>query len=136
MDGNNSFNAPCTPESCAELKRLAQQIDDIRAQNGNDHKDMRERLSKVETDIAKQHERFDRIMDNIGDLKGDTRELLVKVGNLSSQAKDIEMLEKDIDEIKGRDGKTWADIKSKLISLIVALIFGIVIAALGLSQFR
>ena len=53
--------------ACSSLVRLEQQVDDLRRQNGADHKDFRLQIQEIEKEDAKQQERFDRIMDNLAD---------------------------------------------------------------------
>lgn len=120
---------------CGGLERLEQQVDDLRRQNGSDHKDFRLQLAEIEKEGAKQKERFDRIMDNLNDLKSDNKELLSKVSSFSIKADNVDKLEHDVEELKGKSGKTWEDIKSKALGWAVALILAIVAGALGLSQF-
>lgn len=121
--------------SCPGLARLEQQVDDIRRQNGADHKEFRQQIQEMEKEDAKQRERFDRIMDNLAELKSDTKQVNTQLTIFANKADNVEKLERDVDELKGKSGKTWEDIKSKAIGWAVALILAIVAAALGLSRF-
>lgn len=120
---------------CSGLERLEQQVEDIRRQNGSDHKEFRLQLQEIEKENVKQKERFDRIMDNLNDLKSDNKELLSKVSDFSQKADNVTKLEKDVDELKGRDGRTWLDIKGNLGKLVLALLFAIVVVAIGLGKY-
>lgn len=121
--------------SCPGLARLEQQVDDIRRQNGADHKDFRVQIQEMEKEDAKQRERFDRIMDNLAELKSDTKQVNTRLAIFANKADNVEKLERDVDELKGKSGKTWEDIKSKAIGWGVALVLAIIAAALGLSRF-
>lgn len=120
---------------CSGLARLEQQVDDLRRQNGADHKDFRIQIQEMEKEDAKQKERFDRIMDNLAELKSDTKQVNTQLAAFANKADNVEKLERDVDELKGKSGKTWEDIKSKAIGWGVALVLAIVAAALGLSRF-
>lgn len=121
--------------SCPGLTRLEAQVDEMRRQNGADHKEFRLQIQEMEKEEAKQQERFDRIMDTLSELKLDTKQVNEKLTFFSNKTDGVEKLEKDVEELKGRSGKTWEDIKSKAIGWGVALILAIVAAALGLRQF-
>ena len=51
----------CT-ESCPDLARLERQVKELQRQNGEDHKEIRDRLSKAEMTNAVQNERYDAIL--------------------------------------------------------------------------
>ena len=69
------------------------------------------------------------------ELKKGNKEILDLVAPLRQKADNVEKLEKDVEELKGKSGKTWEEIKSKSIGWIVTLILTIFAAALGLSRF-
>lgn len=121
--------------SCAGLARLEQQMDDMRRQNGADHKEFRLQIQEMEKEDAKQKERFDRIMDTLSELKSDTKQVNTQLAKFSNKTDDVEKLERDVEELKGKSGKTWEDIKSKALGWGVALVLAIIAAALGLSRF-
>ena len=121
--------------TCSGLVRLEQQVDDLRRQNGADHKDFRLQLQEMEKEDAKQQERFDRIMDNLADLKADTKQVNAQLATFANKADNVEKLERDVDELKEKPGRTWEDIKSKALGWGVALVLAIIAAALGLSRY-
>lgn len=120
---------------CAGLTRLEQQVDDIRRQNGADHKEFRQQIQEMEKEEAKQRERFDRILDTLSELKTDTKDAAKQLTLIANKADDVEKLERDVEELKGKSGKTWEDIKSKALGWGVALVLAVIAAALGLSQY-
>jgi len=120
---------------CAGLERLEQQVDDIRQQNGQDHKDFRTQIQQMEMENARQKERFDRIMDTLSELKSDNKQVIASISVFSNKADDVDRIEKDVEELKGKSGKTWEDIKSKALGWGVVLVLVIVATAMGLSQY-
>lgn len=118
--------------SCPGLTRLEQQVDDIRRQNGADHKEFRIQIQEMEKEDAKQKERFDRIMDNLHELKGDNKEMLGKLTPLTNKMDDVDKLSRDVDHLKSKPGKRWEGIVGQVIALAVAALVGLVLAKLGL----
>ena len=57
----------CT-ESCPDLARLERQVKELQRQNGEDHKEIRDRLSKAEMTNAVQNERYDAILGKLEEL--------------------------------------------------------------------
>ena len=47
--------------ACPALTRLEQQVDVIRQQNGDDHKEFRQQIHKIERDEARQEAKLDNI---------------------------------------------------------------------------
>lgn len=125
----------CNPKDCPGLTRLEQQVDDLRRQNGSDHKEFRQQIQEMEKEDAKQKERFDRIMDNLAELKADTKQVNSQLTIFANKADNVDKLERDVEELKGKPGKTWEDVKSKALGWAVALVLAIIAAALGLSRF-
>ena len=58
----------CT-ESCPDLARLERQVKELQRQNGEDHKEIRDRLSKAEMTNAVQNERYDAILGKLEELE-------------------------------------------------------------------
>lgn len=127
------------PENCESkcpgLNRLEQQLDDLKKRNGEDHKEFREEIHNMEMESARQKERFDRIMDTLGEVKGDVKQVSAALSSISNDVDDVKDLKKDVSVLKGKPGKTWEDIKSKALGWGVALVLAIIAAALGLSKF-
>ena len=92
-------------------------------------------LQEMEKEDAKQQERFDRIMDNLADLKADTKQVNAQLATFANKADNVEKLERDVEELKEKPGRTWEDIKSKALGWGVALVLAIIAAALGLSRY-
>lgn len=120
---------------CPGLTRLEQQVDDLKKQNGNDHKEFREEIHNMEMESARQKERFERIMDTLGEVKGDVKQVSSALSTISNDVDDVREMKKDVAMLKGKPAKTWEDIKSKAVGWGVVLILGILAAALGLSKF-
>lgn len=127
------------PENCESkcpgLNRLEQQLDDLKKRNGDDHKEFREEIHGMEMEAARQKERFERIMDTLGEVKGDVKQVSAALTSFSNDVDDVKELKKDVAVLKGKSGKTWEDIKSKALGWGVALVLTILAAALGLSKF-
>lgn len=127
------------PENCESkcpgLNRLEQQLDDLKKRNGEDHKEFREEIHNMEMESARQKERFERIMDTLGEVKGDVKQVSAALASISNDVDDVQDLKKDVAVLKGKPGKTWEDIKSKALGWGVALVLAIIAAALGLSKF-
>ncbi|WP_295761887.1 hypothetical protein [uncultured Oscillibacter sp.] len=61
------MNERCA-EPCADLVRLERQVEDLQRQNGEGHKELRDRLSRVETINAVQNTQYDAIMEKLDTL--------------------------------------------------------------------
>lgn len=128
----------CNQESCSELTRLEQQVDDIRRQNGADHKEFRIQLQEMEKESARQSERFDRIIDTLNDLKGDNKSVLEKLTPLTNKMDDIDRLTTDIDklnsevdEIKAKPGKKWEKVSMEVLLTVILAIVAFVLGKGG-----
>lgn len=55
-------------EPCPDLTRLEQQLKDLQTQNGNDHKEMRDRLTQLEKEEAVQVVQYKTILDKLDSL--------------------------------------------------------------------
>lgn len=120
---------------CPGLTRLEQQVDELKNRNGEDHKEFREEIHNMEMESARQKERFERIMDTLGEVKGDVKQVSSALSSISNDVDDVREMKKDVAMLKGKPAKTWEDIKSKAIGWGVVLVLGILAAALGLSKF-
>ena len=56
-------------ESCPDLARLERQVKELQRQNGEDHKEIRDRLSRAEMTNAVQNERYDAILGKLEELE-------------------------------------------------------------------
>lgn len=104
----------CT-DPCADLTRLEQQVKDLQKQNGEDHKELRDRLSKVEMTNAIQNERYDAILVKLDDLSGKNDRLVDKLETLES-----------------KPGKRWESIVEKAIWAVAAAVIAFLLGNAGL----
>lgn len=102
-------------DSCTDLTRLEQQVKDLQKQNGEDHKELRDRLSKVELTNAIQNERYDAILVKLDDLSGKHDRLVDK----------LEVLE-------AKPGKRWENVVEKTILAIAAAVIAFLLGRVGL----
>ena len=99
-------------ESCADLTRLEQQLRDLVEQNGKDHKELRERLGKVELTNAVQNAKYDAILDNL--------------------TKKHDTLNRKLEALESKPGKRWDGLVEKAVWLVLAALIGAALAKLGL----
>lgn len=81
------------------------------------------------SELRKEHK------ESMEELKSNYKEILSAVTPMKHKIEDMDQLREDVDELKGKPGKTWEDIKSKALGWVVALILAIIAGALGLSKF-
>lgn len=117
---------------CPALTRLEQQVDVIRTQNGEDHKEFRQQIHKIERDEARQEAKLDNITSALTDLKGDNKEIIGKLTPLAAKVEALDKLDDDVDELKSKPGKRWDGIVEKIIGLVVAAVVGLLLGRLGL----
>lgn len=122
------------PENCADvcagLTRLEQQVDDLRRQNGNDHKEFRTQIQQMGHDSARTEGKLDNIVVTLTDLKTDNKEIINKLSPITHKSDEIDKLKKDVEEIKGASGKRWDGIVTQVIGLIVAALVGFMMTKL------
>lgn len=107
------------------------------------YKNIREKLEDITRDVTEfQREQKGSIAElrrehkeSMEELKKGNRDILETVAPLKHKVEEIDKLSEDVDELKGKSGKTWEDIKSKAVGWGVALVLAILAAALGLSRF-
>ena len=95
-------------EPCADVVRLEQQLRDLQRQNGEDHKELRDRLAVVEKDDAVQKEQYKTILD--------------KLDNLTTK----------VEQMEAKPGKRWESIVDKLIWGVVGAVLALLLAKIGL----
>ena len=78
-------------EHCAGLDRLEQQVDELRRQNGTDHREFRERIGKIETSDAVQREQYETILEK------------------------LDALTHKVDALEAKPGRRWDGLVDKLI---------------------
>lgn len=102
-------------EPCADLTRLEQQVKDLQKQNGEDHKEMRDRLGKVELTNAIQNERYDAILEKLD-------ALTQKHDNLNAK----------LEALEAKPGKRWESIVEKAIWAVCAAVIAFLLGRVGL----
>jgi len=80
-------------------------------------------------ELRKEHK------ESMTELKNGNKEILETLSPMRHEVEKIPALEREVDELKEKPGKTWEDIKSKVLGWGVLLVLAIVAAALGLSQY-
>lgn len=106
-------------------------------------KNLKERLESIAKDMSEfQREQKGSIAElrkehkeSMEELKKGNKDILETIAPLKHKAEEIDRLAEDVEELKGKSGKTWEDIKSKAIGWVVLLVLGIIAATLGLSNF-
>ncbi len=96
-------------EPCAGLTRLEHQFEDLKSQNTKSHEGIYDRLRELEKSDAVQNERYDTIMDVLGEVK------------------------KNTDEIKAKPAKRWEKIVDKIISAAAGALVMYILVRLGLA---
>ena len=119
-------------ESCAGLERLEQRLDDLQKRNGEDHKEFRLQIQEIEKEEARQSERFDRIMDNLAELKSDNKSVLDKLTPLTNKMDDVDKLSSDVEELKSKPGKKWEKLSFEIIGAIALAVLAFVLGRVGL----
>lgn len=107
------------------------------------YKHIQEKMSALARDVAEfQREQKGSISElrkehkeSMEELKKGNKDILDTIAPLKHKVEDIEKLEKDVEELKGKPGETWEHIKKQGLGWLVAIILAIVAAALGLSQY-
>lgn len=89
-------------ETCADLTRLEQQLKDLQKQNGEDHKELRDRIGKVELTNAVQNERYDAIL-----------------GKLDALTARHDALNQKLGELEAKPGKRWESLIGYAMSALV-----------------
>ena len=118
--------------ACPALTRLEQQVDVIRQQNGDDHKEFRQQIHKIERDEARLEEKLDNITSALSDLKGDNKEIISKLTPLSAKVEALDKLDSDVDELKSKPGKKWEKLSLEIIGAAALAIVAFLLGRLGL----
>lgn len=117
---------------CPALTRLEQQVDVIRTQNGEDHKEFRQQIHKIERDEARQEAKLDNITSALTDLKGDNKEIIGKLTPLAAKVEALDKLDDDVDELKSKPGKRWEKLSMEIIGAVVLTVVAYLLGRLGL----
>ena len=107
------------------------------------YKHVHEKLADITRDMADfQRENKDSIAElrkehkeSMEELRKGNREILDAVTPLKHKVENLEHLADDVEELKEKPGKTWENIKNKVLGWAVAVVMAIIAAALGISQF-
>ena len=119
-------------EPCADLTRLEQQVDVIRTQNGEDHKEFRQQIHKIERDEARQEAKLDNITSALTDLKGDNKEIINKLTPLAAKVEALDKLDDDVDELKSKPGKRWEKLSMEIIGALALAVVAFLLGRVGL----
>lgn len=101
------MNEKC-PEACPDLSRLERQLEDLQRQNGADHKELRDRLSRVETTNAVQNAKYDAIMGK------------------------LDALSHKVDALEAKPGKRWDSLTEKAVWAVAAAVIAFLLGRIGL----
>lgn len=101
------MNEKC-PEPCAGLARLEGQIRDLRRQNGEDHRELRERLGGVETTNAVQNAKYDAILEK------------------------LDALGRKVDALEAKPGRRWESLTEKAVWALAAAVIAFLLGKVGL----
>ncbi len=101
------MNEKCS-EACPELDRLEQQLKELQRQNGRDHKELRDRLSRVETTNAVQNAKYDAIMEK------------------------LDALAHKVDALEAKPGKRWDSLVEKALWAMGAAVIAFLLGRIGL----
>ena len=95
-------------EPCADLARLEQQVKDMQKQNGEDHKEIRDRLTQLEKEEAVQLVQYRTILDK------------------------LDTLAAKVEALEAKPGKRWESIVEKAIWAVAAAVIAFLMARIGL----
>ena len=118
--------------ACPALTRLEQQVDVIRTQNGEDHKEFRQQIHKIERDEARQEAKLDNITSALTDLKGDNKEIINKLTPLAAKVEALDKLDDDVDELKSKPGKRWEKLSMEIIGALALAVVAFLLGRVGL----
>lgn len=151
-------------EAKAKAKALEERLEDLRRSTASTNQRFGERIGELEAankvrdvEIGHLNRRLDEIdkdmtdhhqeqKDSIAELRREHKESMeeLKKGNkdildiiapLRQKADNVEKLEKDVEQLKGKPAETWEHIKKQGLGWIVALALALLAAALGLSKY-
>lgn len=104
----------CT-EPCPDLDRLERQAKEWQRQNGEDHKEIRDRLTKLELTNAVQNERYDAIL-----------------GKLEELSKKHDSLTRKLEELEAKPGRRWESLVEKALWAVCAAVIAFLLGRVGL----
>lgn len=151
-------------EVASEVKELDRRLSDFQQSVSNTNIRFGERLGKLESKNEVQDEQVRHIKESLMEIRSEIREsqkeqknsiaemraenkesmseikrnykeILDAVTPMKHEIEDVEDLKREVAEIKAKPGKTFESIKEKGLGYFVALIVGLLVAALGLSKY-
>lgn len=125
----------------ASVEDLKKTVKADKKKNRKDHKEFFQRLQFGEQAQALTQQQLAQILSDTAEIKNDLKE---KAGELSAALGDrnqslsdaIEKQNAVIHDIQMQPARKWNMLGKEVFKLLIALVFGIVIAALGLGAFR
>lgn len=95
-------------DSCADLARLEQQVKDLQKQNGDDHKEIRDRLTSLEKEEAVQLVQYKTILDK------------------------LDGLTEKVDALESKPAKRWEGLVEKAVWAVCAAVIAFLLGRVGL----
>ena len=107
------------------IQQIKESIDAIKMETAESRKEQKNSISELRLEHKESME----------ELKKSNKEILDAVTPMKHKIESLEHLSVDVEELKGKDGKTWGNIKSQVLGWGILLILAIVAVALGLGQY-
>ncbi|MCI9444374.1 MAG: hypothetical protein K2P04_04440 [Oscillospiraceae bacterium] len=102
-------------EPCADMTRMEQQVKDLQKQNGEDHREIRDRLAQLEKEDAVQLVQYRTILDKLDGL---------------TQKHDC--LNAKLEALEAKPGKRWEGIVEKAVWALCAAVIAFLLGKIGL----
>ena len=102
-------------EPCADMTRMEQQVKDLQKQNGEDHREIRDRLAQLEKEDAVQLVQYGTILDKLDGL---------------TQKHDC--LNAKLEALEAKPGKRWEGIVEKVVWALCAAVIAFLLGKIGL----
>lgn len=107
------------------------------------YKHVREKLDAITRDMEEfQRENKDSVAElrrehkeSMAELRKGNKDILDTMMLLKHKVETMENLAHDVEELKGKPGKTWEHIKTQALGWAVAVVLAIIATAMGISQF-
>lgn len=102
-------------EPCVDMTRMEQQVKDLQKQNGEDHREIRDRLAQLEKEDAVQLVQYRTILDKLDGL---------------TQKHDC--LNAKLEALEAKPGKRWEGIVEKAVWALCAAVIAFLLGKIGL----
>ena len=102
-------------EPCADMTRMEQQLKALQKQNGEDHREIRDRLAQLEKEDAVQLVQYRTILDKLDGL---------------TQKHDC--LNAKLEALEAKPGKRWEGIVEKAVWALCAAVIAFLLGKIGL----